>query len=100
MGFLSTRFCNIRFLFNSIENLKGYQHCVCYYFCGYNIKMGLKGKKVFEHLPNDVIPLNYKIRLQPDLCSFTFSGTEDISVEVNITQVFSLCARYYNGFHQ
>lgn len=39
-------------------------------------------KKKFERLPKDVIPTNYKLRLQPDLAAFTFAGSEEIEVEV------------------
>ncbi|KAL8585740.1 hypothetical protein ACOMHN_056369 [Nucella lapillus] len=39
-------------------------------------------KKKFERLPKNVIPANYKLRLQPDLSAFTFAGSEDIDVEV------------------
>ncbi|KAK7112907.1 hypothetical protein V1264_012283 [Littorina saxatilis] len=38
--------------------------------------------KKFERLPKDVTPVNYKIRLQPDLTAFTFAGSEEIEVEV------------------
>ena len=33
-------------------------------------------------LPKDVVPLDYKIHIVPDLTAFTFSGTEDISIDV------------------
>lgn len=39
-------------------------------------------KKQFQRLPKDVVPSNYKIRLQPDLSAFTFAGSEEITVEV------------------
>ena len=39
-------------------------------------------KKPFERLPKDVIPVNYVLRLQPDLKGFTFDGHEEISVKV------------------
>lgn len=39
--------------------------------------------KKFERLPKDVIPSNYKLRLQPDLATLTFAGSEEITVEVS-----------------
>ena len=39
--------------------------------------------KKFERLPKDVVPTNYKLRLQPDLTAFTFAGSEEIDVEVS-----------------
>ena len=39
-------------------------------------------KKPFQRLPSDVIPTNYKLRLQPDLQAFTFQGSSEISVQV------------------
>ena len=38
--------------------------------------------KPFERLPLTVTPVNYNIRLKPNLKSFTFEGSEDIDVEV------------------
>lgn len=40
-------------------------------------------KKAFERLSTDVRPLNYAIRLKPDLEKLTFEGTEEISLQVN-----------------
>ena len=40
-------------------------------------------KKPFERLPVDVEPVNYKLRLQPNLTAFTFQGSSDISVQVS-----------------
>ncbi|XP_030829988.1 puromycin-sensitive aminopeptidase [Strongylocentrotus purpuratus] len=42
----------------------------------------MPGTKPFERLPTSVIPVNYKIQLQPDLQKFTFAGKETISVQV------------------
>ncbi|XP_041473760.1 puromycin-sensitive aminopeptidase-like [Lytechinus variegatus] len=42
----------------------------------------MPGSKPFERLPTSVIPVNYKIQLQPDLEKFTFAGKETISVQV------------------
>ncbi len=39
-------------------------------------------KKPFERLPKKVVPVNYELRLQPDLKNFTFDGNEDITVKV------------------
>jgi len=39
-------------------------------------------KKAFKRLSKNVIPSNYNITLQPDLISFTFTGTSIIDVEV------------------
>ncbi|MES2950378.1 MAG: M1 family metallopeptidase [Pseudomonadota bacterium] len=33
-------------------------------------------------LPKNVVPLDYKIHIIPDLTAFTFSGTEDITIDV------------------
>ena len=33
-------------------------------------------------LPNNVRPINYNLKLQPDLTEFTFSGEETIEIEV------------------
>ena len=40
-------------------------------------------KKAFERLPKDVIPSNYKLRLQPDLEALTFAGSEEVTVQVS-----------------
>ncbi|XP_013422080.1 puromycin-sensitive aminopeptidase-like [Lingula anatina] len=48
-------------------------------------------KKAFERLPTNVKPVNYDLRLQPNLEAFTFTGTEDISLEIcNPTNVIKL----------
>lgn len=39
-------------------------------------------KKPFERLPASVLPMNYKLTLQPNLTEFTFTGEEVIDVEV------------------
>ncbi|CAH1790124.1 unnamed protein product, partial [Owenia fusiformis] len=39
-------------------------------------------KKPFQRLPNDVSPVNYDLRLIPNIEKFTFEGEEDISVQV------------------
>ena len=41
-------------------------------------------KKPFERLPVDVIPINYKVELKPDLVSFTFQGKLEITTQVCI----------------
>ncbi|XP_068751963.1 puromycin-sensitive aminopeptidase-like [Montipora capricornis] len=39
-------------------------------------------KKQFARLPNNVVPKNYNLTLQPNLTEFTFTGKEVIDVEV------------------
>ena len=39
-------------------------------------------KKPFERLPQNVVPDNYAIELQPDLAAFTFQGSMEVSLEV------------------
>lgn len=39
-------------------------------------------KKPFERLPTDVVPVNYKVELRPDLKAFTFQGKLEITVKV------------------
>ena len=39
-------------------------------------------KKPFERLPVDVVPVNYKLELKPDLAAFTFQGQLEITVQV------------------
>ena len=36
----------------------------------------------FQRLPNDVIPINYKLELRPDLEAFSFQGKLDITAKV------------------
>ena len=38
--------------------------------------------KPFERLPKTITPVNYNIRLKPNLKAFTFEGSEDIDIEV------------------
>lgn len=52
-----------------------------YYWAATERKM--PESKKFERLPKDVVPTNYKLRLQPDLTAFTFAGSEEIDVEVS-----------------
>ena len=42
-------------------------------------------KKEFQRLPNSVVPINYKLKLQPNLEKWTFEGSEEIKVKVNDT---------------
>ena len=35
------------------------------------------------HLPDDVRPASYRLTLTPDLDSFTFKGSETVSIEVS-----------------
>ena len=39
-------------------------------------------KRPFERLPSDVVPVNYKLELRPDLAKFTFQGKLDIKAKV------------------
>ncbi|XP_062516155.1 puromycin-sensitive aminopeptidase-like protein [Corticium candelabrum] len=50
-------------------------------------------RKLFRRLPTAVVPCNYVIRLHPDVVSFTFTGQEDISVEIteSVTDVTLNC---------
>ncbi|XP_021340205.1 puromycin-sensitive aminopeptidase-like [Mizuhopecten yessoensis] len=50
-------------------------------FCR-NFRVGMPDKKPFQRLPLDACPVNYSIRLQPNLKSFTFDGLEDIQLKV------------------
>ena len=40
--------------------------------------------KEFKRLSKSVKPINYKITLKPDLDAFTFSGSEEIDIEVRL----------------
>lgn len=53
-------------------------------------------KKAFQRLSADVIPTNYKLKLQPDLKAFTFQGSAEISVQVFYTLKFLHQILYYN----
>ncbi len=46
-------------------------------------------KAPFQRLPKDVIPVNYDLRLQPDLKAFTFEGSEEITVKVGLFGCFT-----------
>ena len=41
-----------------------------------------KKKKPFERLPVDVVPINYKVELKPDLEALTFEGKLEITAKV------------------
>jgi hypothetical protein len=43
--------------------------------------------KAFERLPKIITPVNYNIRLKPNLKVFTFEGSEDIDIEVMYPRV-------------
>ena len=43
-------------------------------------------KRPFERLPTDVVPVNYKLELRPDLAKFTFQGKLDITAKVRILE--------------
>jgi len=40
-------------------------------------------KSVMTNLPTGVIPVNYKLTLEPDLNSFTFKGSEAVTIEIS-----------------
>lgn len=40
-------------------------------------------KKPFSRLPTEVAPVNYALRLKPNLEAFTFEGYQEIGIEVN-----------------
>lgn len=46
------------------------------------LKNKMPDKKPFQRLPNSIIPVNYNIRLKPNLTNFTFEGTEKIELDV------------------
>ena len=41
-------------------------------------------KKSFQRLPTEVVPINYKLELTPNLKDFTFQGILEITAEVSI----------------
>ena len=45
-------------------------------------------KKPFERLPVDVVPINYKVELKPDLEAFTFEGELEVTVKVMMGFIF------------
>lgn len=48
-------------------------------------------KRPFERLPTDVVPVNYKVELRPDLAKFTFQGKLDITAKVRILEPGARC---------
>ena len=45
-----------------------------------NTDMAQQIKEPFQRLPTNVKPVNYDIKLKPNLKAFTFEGTESISI--------------------
>ena len=48
----------------------------------------MRGKKKFKRLSKSVRPINYKVILKPDLDAFSFSGSEEIDIEVSLHNVY------------
>lgn len=46
--------------------------------------------KQFERLPSDILPVNYKVEIQPDLNVFTFKGKLEITAKVHIVHAEQL----------
>ena len=55
-------------------------------------------KQPFQRLPNDVVPINYKLKLHPDLKVFTFKGELDITAKVTY-QIYFICKLELYGVH-
>lgn len=56
------------------------------FYCRYTTScQTMKGesKAEFKRLPSTVTPINYNITLQPNLKSFTFTGSQSIKVKIN-----------------
>lgn len=53
-------------------------------------------RKPFQRLPQTVIPVNYALSFKPDLNALTFSGSEEISVEVILSFVTRPNLVYYS----
>ena len=49
-----------------------------------SVIMSSEEKKPFERLPTDVVPVNYKVELRPDLKAWTFQGKLEITAKVDI----------------
>jgi len=46
-------------------------------------------RMVFEKLPSSVRPVNYKLRIQPDLLKLSFEGEEQIELDASIYMYLS-----------
>ena len=55
-------------------------------------------KRPFERLPSDVVPVNYKLELRPDLAKFTFQGKLDIKAKVG-QPTRSMAGLHFNSCH-
>ena len=53
-------------------------------------------KKPFERLPSDVVPVNYKLELRPDLAAFTFQGKLDLTAKVQGQHLSNYSWFFYN----
>lgn len=45
--------------------------------------MSLNDSEKFCRLPLDIVPVNYKMCITPDVINFTFDGDLDVNIEVN-----------------
>lgn len=74
----------LKTLYHSRSTLRKYLISSCFHsLTGSSVdKYKMATKKEFERLPKTVVPVNYKLKLQPDLQQFTFEGTVEIKVEV------------------
>ena len=64
--------------------------------------------KQFERLPSDVLPVNYKVEIQPDLNAFTFKGKLEITAKVlyrlsswhtEWIRMIHFCFHSYNNYY-
>lgn len=56
------------------------------------VQTKMSRKKEFKRLSKSVKPINYKVILKPNLEAFTFSGSEEIDIEVSL---HIACMRVY-----
>lgn len=73
---LSKKYYKLQFLNSRSEFAR--QFCRPFY----RQRDNMPEKKPFQRLPTDVVPVNYDIRLEPNLKTFVFRGSEKIDVQV------------------